>query len=324
MTDRYIATAVFIAVCITGVANTLLAQSPTASSATVPHLFAPGVISTPDFEFDASFTPDGKTVFFSKADPGYNRITVVESHRKGDHWSEPEVASFSGIWKDTDAHVTPDGQKIFFISNRPADGSHTPRKDYDIWYVEAEPNKTWGAPQHLGSPINTDGNESYPCVTADGTLYFEASRAEHPGTHIYRSRMVNGAYTEPELLNFAGKANDINPAVASDGSFIIFSSRDRGGLGGSDLFISFAQPDGTWTEPANLGPPINSPFADTAPGLSPDNRKLYFASSRIDDLAIPPAPITYKQLETQLHAIQNGLLNIYEVDLGDVRRFAKH
>lgn len=304
------------------IASFLASASPLSAQST-PHLFAPGVVSTEDFEFDASFTPDGKTVFFSKGDPSYNRITVVESHLRGDRWTEPEVAPFSGVWKDTDAHVSPDGRRIFFVSNRPTDGSQEPRKDYDIWYVEAQQDKTWSSPHHLGSPINTDGNEAYPSVTKDGTLYFEASRSDHPGTHIYRSRMLNGEYETPELLNFAGKANDINPAVASDESFMIFASRDRGGEGGSDLFISFMKPDRTWTTPTNMGASINSRFAETAPALSPNNRKLYFASSRIDEPLVRTTPATYKQLEHELHEIQNGLYNIYEVDLNDVQRFAK-
>jgi Tol biopolymer transport system component len=161
-----------------------------------------------------------------------------------------------------------------------------------------------------------------PSATSDGTMYFEASRLDHPGTHIYRSRYVNGQYIEPELLNFAGTGNDINPGVASDGSFMILASRDRGGQGGSDLFISFANRDGTWTEPTNMGA-INSGFAKTAPSLSPDNRTLYFASSRIDKPLIRTTPATYKRLEHELHEIQNGLINIYEVDLRDVRRFTE-
>lgn len=299
----------------------VFAQSDVAEPA--PHLFAPGVVSTPDFEFDASFTPDSRTVFFSKGDPGYNRITVVESHLRGNRWTEPEVAPFSGVWKDTDAHVTPDGRRLFFVSNRPTDGSAVPRKDYDIWLVEAQPNGGWGAPRHLEGPVNTDGNEAYPSVTKDGTLYFEASRPDHPGTHIYRSRLVDGQYAAPELLSFAGKPNDINPAVSSDGSFMVFASRDRGGQGASDLFISFSKPDGSWSDPVNLGPGINTRFSETAPSLSPDNRKLYFSSSRIDDPLIRTTPATYQKLEKELHSIQNGLLNVYEVDLQDLRRFGQ-
>ena len=91
-------------------------------------------------------------------------------------------------------------------------------------------------------------------------MYFEASRAEHPGTHIYRSRLIDGQYGRPELVSFSGKSNDINPVVTTDGSFMIFVSRDRGGEGSSDLFISFSNADGNWSEPANLGPTINSRF----------------------------------------------------------------
>jgi hypothetical protein len=71
------------------------------------------VISTSDFELNASFTPDGKTVYFSKSDPGFNRITIVLSHRKGNDWTKPEVAPFSGIWEDMDPRVSPDGKKLF-------------------------------------------------------------------------------------------------------------------------------------------------------------------------------------------------------------------
>lgn len=311
----------FVALAMAEAYCTTCATAQSTTTEPMPHLFAPGVISTADFEFDASFTPDGKTVYFSKGDPAYNRITVVESHLKGMRWGKPEVASFSGVWKDTDAHVTPDGKKLYFVSNRPTDGSNTARKDYDIWYVDAQLNGTWGTPHHLDGPINTDGNEAYPSVTRDGTMYFEASRAEHPGTHIYRSHLVNGLYTPPELINFSGKANDINPAVACDGSFMIFASRERGGEGSSDLFISFSRPDRTWSEPVNLRPAINSQFADTAPGLSPDNRKLYFSSSRIDEPLVRSTPANYQLLQRELHSIQNGLLNIYEVELGDLRRF---
>lgn len=293
----------------------LNANAQSHPSDAAPHLFAPGTISTPDFEFDASFTPDGKTVLFSKADPGYNRITIVESHLKGNRWSEPEVASFSGIWKDTDAHVTPDGRKVFFISNRPTDGGTSARKDYDIWFVEAQTDHTWGQPRHLEGPINTDGNEAYPSVTTDGTMYFESSRAGQAGTHIYRSRWVNGTYTAPELVNFSGRSNDINPVVSTDGSFLIFASRDRGGEGSSDLFISFSKSDGTWSEPQNLGASINSKFGESAPGLSPDNQTLFFSSNRIDQPLVRTSPADYKQLEQELHSIQNGLLNIYAVDL---------
>ena len=146
--------------------NTSAAQTPATVPLTLPKptLFAPGVIPTPDFQFNATFTPDGNTVYFSKSDPGFNRITIVRSHRQQGRWTTPEVAPFSGLWKDTDPFVSPDGSKLFFISNRPTDGTRVPRKDYDIWYVERADHSEndWGEARHLEGPVNTEGFELYP------------------------------------------------------------------------------------------------------------------------------------------------------------------
>jgi len=78
-----------------------------------PHLFGPGVISTPDQEAMASFSPDGKTVYFCKYNPGWFHNTIVVSHRKGERWMTPEVASFSGQWSDASPYVTPDAASCF-------------------------------------------------------------------------------------------------------------------------------------------------------------------------------------------------------------------
>jgi Tol biopolymer transport system component len=303
-------------------ASTLQAQSSPASQSSLkgqPHLFGPGVISTRDAEANASLTPDENTVYFSKHNPGWGHITIVLAHRKGGHWTKPEVASFSGLRKDTDPRVSPDGEKLFFASNRPTDGGDTPKKDYDLWYVERTAAGRWGEPKHIGSPVNSDGNESYPSVTRDGTLYFESSRAEHPGIHIYHSHLVNGEYSQPELLPFSNQGNDLNPSVATDEAFIVFCSSSRGGSGGLDLFVSFHRPDRSWSEPRNLGSSINSNSSDSATGLSPDNRTLYFASDRIDGPLTRTRRVDYRQLENELHAIQNGESNIYDVDISDLR-----
>ena len=288
-----------------------------------PHLFGPGVISTPDQEAMASFSPDGKTVYFCKYNPGWFHNTIVVSHRKGERWMTPEVASFSGQWSDASPYVTPDGSKLFFASNRPVDGSKTERDDGDLWYVERTASGAWGEPKHISGPVNSEGDENYPSVTKDGTLYFASTRAtEHFSAgqpHIYRSRLVNGEYSAPELMPWTSAADDHMPTVAFDDSFMIFFSGGRGGLGGGDLFVSFHRADGTWSNPKNLGSPINSGDYEMAPRLSPDNHTLYFASNRIDGPSTRTRRVNYHELEQELHAIQNGLNNIYEVDITDLR-----
>jgi Tol biopolymer transport system component len=285
-----------------------------------PHLFGAGVISTPDAEANASFTPDGATFYFAKHNPGWSHTTIVLSHRRGKTWAEPEVAPFSGLWTDTDPSVSADGRKLFFASNRPTSGGQSAKKDLDLWYVARTTSGSWGQPQRLSGAVNSDGMEASPSVTRDGTLYFESSRpTDHPGPHIYRSRPAGDEFGPPEILPFSKEANDMNPVVAPDESFIIFFSRDRGGLGGGDLFVSFHRADGSWSSPKNLGSPINSSFLESAPGLSPDGRTLYFTSDRIDGPATRARRVNYRELEHELHAIQNGLSNIYAVDISDLQ-----
>jgi hypothetical protein len=62
----------------------------------------------------------------------------------------------------------------------------------------------WGPPQNVGAPVNSPGQEWYPTIAQDGTMYFGSDREGGKGrTDIYRSRLVDGKYTEPENLGDA-------------------------------------------------------------------------------------------------------------------------
>lgn len=119
---------------------------PTVSGQTAqPRLFAPGIVSTEFMETSATFTPDGKTVYFTRSDFQFTDNTILKSHFSSGKWREPEVASFSGIWRDSEPHVAPDGNKLFFVSNRPVKPGDKPlvvtsgNRSFpgaNIWYVE--------------------------------------------------------------------------------------------------------------------------------------------------------------------------------------------
>jgi len=84
-----------------------------AASATAS-VFAPGIISGPGNDAAVAFTPDGETLYVTR------QHTILVSHRRGDTWSEPEVAPFSGRWGDAEPAIAPDGSFLIFASNRPA------------------------------------------------------------------------------------------------------------------------------------------------------------------------------------------------------------
>jgi Tol biopolymer transport system component len=283
---------------------------------TQPELFAPGVISTPDYELDASFTPDGRTLYFTKSTPQFGTLlTIVVSRLRDGKWSKPEVAEFSGQWSDADPFVSPDGRRLFFISTRPVDGK--PKKDNDIWVMDKVASG-WSEPRNLGAPVNTAGRELYPTVTRDGTLYFVSSRPGGlGGSDIYRARLVNGKYAEPENLGPAinSRFNEGDAYIAPDESYLIFTSAGRpDDLGGGDLYISFRK-NGVWTPARHLGAGVNSSAREFCPIGSPDGKYLYFTSERGFGDTPPDRRLTYKELEANLRGIRNHLGNIWRIDL---------
>ena len=301
-----------------GVPGAVLAQSsagaapkpfPEVSFTATPTVFAPGTISTSAAEFGATFTPDGRTVYYTITDRQFTRMTILVSHAKGSGWSTPAVAPFSGVWKDGDPSLSPDGRTLYFISNRPREGD-VARKDYDIWYVTRTPDGKWSEPHPVGAPIATDTSETSPSVAADGTLFF--SRAGY----IYWARRDGAGFAAPQRFPF----HSGNGAVAPNGRFVVFAAALQPDLI-TDLFVTFADSTapGGWSKPLRFPEPINSPRNDSDPMITPDGRWLYFASER--PAPSPPAwprprAADYGAVRRELDTnIYNGLCNIYRVDL---------
>src|SRR4029077_13601162 len=198
-----------------------------------PRLFAEGVISTEDDESNGSFSQDGTEYFFAKANltTTFPRIGIlcVSRFRNG-RWSEPEVLPFSGgTYLDLSPRMSPDGKTLFFSSLRIVPGVSS--RALRVWSVQRTATG-WAEPQALPAPINTADNHWNwgPSVTREGTLYFASSR-DGGQPHIFRSRLVNGAYAEPEKLGpeINSKFNETDPFISPDERILVFASS------GSDL-----------------------------------------------------------------------------------------
>lgn len=281
-----------------------------------PRIFAEGVVSTPADEFNVAFTPDGKTVYFTKSVVRSYLYTICVSHFERGKWSSPEVASFSGFYRDIDPFVAPDGSKLYFVSDRPLPGVRE-RNNLDIWVVERTAFG-WGEPRNLGGPVNSDAWETYPTLTSEGTIYFSSTRANGKGeADIYRSRWVDGKYTEPENLGEAVNSQfaETEAYISRDESFIIFISNRPGGFGSFDFYISYNR-GGIWTKAVNLGPGINSEGYDLSALISPDGKYFFFASDKGFATSPLQKQMNYRELMAGLRDLRNGLMNIYQVDTG--------
>jgi Tol biopolymer transport system component len=284
-----------------------------------PRVYGPGVFSTGAWDFFVALTPDQRTAYICRASGDFSYYTILETGLANGRWTEPRVAAFSGRWSDADPHLSPDGRQLFFISNRPPSGD-TPREHYDIWVVERQPGGPWGAPRNLRAPVNRDGAiEWSPSVARNGNLYFGTIRDEGKGGNdLYVARWTGNRYAEPENLGDSvnSKAGEVEPWIAPDESYLIFSAQGRPGPGGFDLYISERR-NGTWQRARPLEP-VNSPKGDFNHSVSPDGKYLFFSSTRGRFDSMPPAPLGYAEMQRRLTGIGNGLGDIYRIPVSEL------
>ena len=282
-----------------------------------PVIFGEGVISTRDYESSITFAPDGNTAYFVKSTPDLSFRVILMSRLEQGKWSTPEVVSFSGQYNDTDPCLSPDGKKLFFASRRPITGT-TPKADYDLWVVERM-SSGWAEPRHLNPPVNSDAQETSPCTTADGTLYFSSNRGGGKGAaDLYRAQPGGGDYSTPEnlgdMINSPGP--EIQVFASADEHVLIFAAAGRkDGIGSVDLYLS-QRTDGAWSTPVNLGNKINSSGVDSAPRISPDGKYFFWTSTRgygFEEQQVKQ--LRYGELSNKLQSAGNSLGDIYQIDL---------
>ena len=287
-----------------------------------PEIFSPNMISTSKNERDFAITPKGTEMYFTKMYPDGKKGVILYMYFDGYFWAEPVVVPFSGQYSDIEPALSPDGQKLFFVSNRPLAENTNESSDYNIWFVERV-NGQWSSPRSAGEEINSEKNEYFPSVSDDGTLFFTSNRSDSKGGEdIYYSNYVNGKYTKPVNIGEAINSDkyEFNAYVAPDKSYLLFSSVGReDGFGGGDLYVSHRINDSTWSKAKNLGPTINSPRLDYCPCVSPDGKYLFFTSNRIDPAFENNSGKNFKTLKKFMESIENGLGNVYWVEMPNLK-----
>jgi len=284
----------------------------------IPELFAPGIVSTGMFTRDVAITPDGKEIYFCVAIGSYTYSTILFTKEVNDLWLPPEIVPFSGGpgVMDFEPALSADGNKLYFLSNRP-DGDEAVG-DQDIWMVERNDIGVWGVPQNLGEPVNTDGGEFYPSLTGDETLYFTRNEKGSGLNQVFRSRWVDGKFQEPELLpeQVNCGTNRFNAFVAPDESYMIVPATGMAdAYDGVDYYIVFRDQNDNWSEPLNMGAEVNQDNArGWSPYVSPDQKAFFFMATRTSE--IEKADWSYKNLKVLNDSPGNGNADIYWTDAG--------
>lgn len=249
-----------------------------------PVPFALDIVSTNHFEHaTVAFSPDGKEAFWSSSfepDSGYSYSRIWTARvKKSGRWTAPEIAWFSTVPRmgDDVPHFHPDGSSVFFLSERP-DEPGGERAAARIWVMERV-GSGWSEPRPIEGGPNNRGLHWQFSVTEDGDIYFGSD-----GGHWVSRHLSGFRYSEAEKLPAVinnDEYRDDSPCIAHDESYFLFvgchrpDAPDRG-----DIYISFRNRQGEWTEPVNAGETINTDSHEQCPMLSHDGKYLFFKSNR--------------------------------------------
>lgn len=201
-----------------------------------------GELNTDADEGTPAFTPDGQTMYLSRARREPNSNTGVEiytSSRSDAKWSAPVKYEITSDTISSYAHpaVSPDGAWLYFTSDMP--GGQGGR---DIWRVNLKDKQ--GSLENLGEWINTPGDEMFPYVRSDSTLYFASNG--HPGyggLDIFCARLTkSGGWTVTNMGTPVNSAADDFGITFGEGESGFFSS-NRGDNRGYDHIYSFELPE---------------------------------------------------------------------------------
>ena len=201
-----------------------------------------GELNTDVDEGTPSFTPDGLTMYLSRARREPNAHTGVEiytSQRSDASWSAPVLFEITADTLSSYAHpaVSPDGMWLYFSSDMPGGSGGR-----DLWRVNLRERA--GSLENLGEWINTPGDEMFPYVRTDSLLYFASNG--HPGyggLDLFKARLTpSGGWEVTNMGTPVNSAADDFGITFGSGESGFFSS-NRGDSRGYDHLYSFMLPD---------------------------------------------------------------------------------
>ncbi len=222
-----------------------------------PEPFAPGIVTTEGWEYYGGFTPDLKEFYFLREvveTEENKKMEFVVIQNSNNQWQESVISLRVGT-----PFISPDGKTM-----------HLGRR-----YKERMENGKWSEIKKLDSPFDS---LTIMRLTASskGTYFFDEFKRDFTGDIRY-SRLVDGKYEEPKLLNQnINTGKSFHPFIASDESYLIFDSKRDNGYGDADIYVSFRTKDGNWGTPINLGDKINTNASEQCASVSPDGKYLFF------------------------------------------------
>ncbi|HOV10539.1 MAG TPA: OmpA family protein [Bacteroidales bacterium] len=197
----------------------------------------------------------------SKAKDYVNRLELYYATKEDGKFQQPVAFQYSNPESHSVGHpaLSPNGKIMYFVSDMPGGMGGT-----DIYYCDKFTDGTWGTPKNAGNNINTAGNEVFPYIAADGTLYFSSDGwPGMGGLDLFSAKGSKENWSTPENLKYPinSPKDDFCMVYTGEGTGYLSSNRD-GGKGNDDIYRFIPSPPKTFvftvtakekTDSVNLG-----------------------------------------------------------------------
>jgi OmpA-OmpF porin, OOP family len=172
--------------------------------------------------------------------------------------------------------VSPDGKTLYFFVEGHPDNTVKEPGSQDIWTSTKDENGTWSKPKHLSSPFNQNKLNSVFNVLNDGSIFLRGTRSKNIGFSLVSPA---GSWREMNVKDFASmnKGQFWGAVISEDLKHMILYFSEVANSLQSDLYISNAMGDGSYSRPAKMA--LSTNVDDFGPFISPDQKSLYFASN---------------------------------------------
>ena len=249
------------------------------------------VINFGSYQYFPVLTADNETLIYTaRSETGDENLYISQLINR--QWSKPKriSANINTTANEGTCSISADGRTLVFTSCDAKDSFGS----CDL-YISRKTGNDWSTPENLGASINTREWESQPSLSNDGTvLYFSSRRYGGFGEKdIWMSELKNNQWAAAVNLGSAVNTarDEVSPFIHANGHTLFFASDGHTGMGGFDIFLTERKTN-VFSNPENLGFPLNNHLDQVAMFISSDSKKGYYStdtprSTRLVEFEIP-------------------------------------
>jgi Tol biopolymer transport system component len=233
-------------------------------------IFAKGVVSDGSLHGRLAISPDGRDIFWTRitaSSGGDMAACIMHVAKTTEGWTPPHVAPFAAQGMTANPMFSPEGSRLYF--------NFTPdlSKGWQTRVV-ARTDQGWSNPEERDRMLNPSSS-----FTGSGRVYYTDVMKGKPWNRgIYCAELNDNAFADARALpaSINSKFIDYTPFVASDESYLMFSSSRPSEKEEMNLHISFRSTEGTWGTPRRMNEALGYSGFARFPSLSPDGKFLFF------------------------------------------------